>query len=161
VAAYLTLATFKDLTVMPDAVVDAIEVASPGFIDKQLGIWSRWIDARLTKRYASPFVDPAPDTVKLWLQAIVTFRAFLKRGVDPNDEQMAEIKKDLDQAVAEIKEAATAETGLFELPLTEGGAGAVSKGGPLGYSEQSPYVWMDRQAETGRDEDLAGTGTST
>lgn len=158
--AYLDLAAFKVRSLMPQSDVEALETAAPGWIDGQLGHYSLAIDSRLRKRYAVPFAIPN-ETVKEWLTRIVTVRCFLRRGVDPNDAQFEAIKEDADLALAEIKEAADSETGLFELPLLDAGdTSAVSKGGPYGYSEQSPYVWMDGQESTGRDEDRNGSGTS-
>jgi hypothetical protein len=82
----------------------------------------------------------------------VTPHAYLKRGCNPSDAQLVELFKDAEKAEAEIKEAADSETGLFDLPL-QSGASAISKGGPLSYSETSPYVWSTLQRDTGRGED--------
>lgn len=158
--AYLDLAGFKDLSEMPAASIDELEVDHAGWVDAQLGYWSRQIDARLAKRYATPFESPYPLAVQGWLARVVTVRALRRRGVDANDEQYADMKADAEAAWAEIREAADSNEGLYELPLradtTETG---ISRGGPYSYSEQSPYVWTDRQAATGRDEDAAGDGT--
>ncbi len=152
--AYLDLAGFKDLTVMPSEFSNAIETISPGWIDAQLAYWSMQIDARLSKRYATPFASPYPVALTGWLARIVTVRAWLRRGVDPNDQQFSEVKADADAAWAEIKEAADSNTGLFELPLrADTNASGVARGGPFGYSEQSPYVGFDIQRDVGRTED--------
>lgn len=159
-AAYLDLPTFKTLTLMPASDVDALESLASGWIGTQLEYYSRWIDSRLRKRYAVPFPDPAPEAVREWLNRIVTMRAFLRRGVDPNDAQFAAIVADRDAALADIKEAADSETGLFELPLLDASdASDVSKGGPYAYSEQSPYVWTDVQRDAAFDEDSNRSGT--
>lgn len=157
---YLDLAAFRERTLAPPGLVDDAEDAHEGWIDGQLSSWSRKIDARLRKRYAAPFAAPVPETVLEWLTQIVTVRVYLKRGVDPNDQQFEEIRQDAKDALAEIAEAANSETGLFDLPLLDAADGsAVSKGGPYGYSEASPYVWTDLQADVGRDEDRNGEGT--
>lgn len=157
---YLDKAAFAILTVMPAESVDAIEMVAPGWIDGQLTYWSGWIDSRLRKRYAAPFSAPYPEAVTGWLARIVTVRCFLRRGVDPTDLQFEEIKADADRAMEEIKEAADSNEGLFDLPLrADTTASGISRGGPFGYSEQSPYVWTDGQAETGRNEDRNGGGT--
>lgn len=160
VAAYLTVEEFKDLSVMPASDIDALETVALGWLDKQLTYWSAWIDSRLRKRYAAPFAVPVPIAVQGWLARIVTVKAYLRRGVNSNDEQFQEIKLDHDNAMAEIKEAADSENGLFDLPLREDTTSTgVSKGGPLSYSEQSPYVAFDLQRDTGRNEDSYGRGT--
>ncbi len=158
---YLTLEAFKGLTLMPASDVDSLDTAAPGWVATQLEFCSAWIDSRLTKRYEAPFTaNPPPLTVQMWLARLVTVRCFIRRGVDPNDEQFALIKADADGAEAQIKEAADAENGLFELPLrgTDSKTG-VSKGGPFGYSEQSPYVFADRQVDVARNEDTNRTGS--
>jgi hypothetical protein len=158
-AAYLTLAKFKLLTVMPGSFVDAIETVSPGWVDAQLLHESDWIDTRLRKRYLAPFVSPVPLIVEGWLQRMVTVRCFLKRGVDPTDRQYATIEKDWADALAEIKEAADSEKGLFDLPLrADVNASGISQGNPRSYSEQSPYAWTDVQGRAGRYEDQSGNG---
>jgi hypothetical protein len=159
-AAYLDLAGFKAETTMPVEHVDELVATSPGWIDRQLERVSRLIDSRLAKRYAVPFGSPAPDAVKGWLADIVALRCYLRRGVDPADLQMAEVKADHDRALAELLEAANAETGLFDLPLLASTtASGISRGGPQGYSEQSPYVWTDQQSDVGRAEDRARRGS--
>ncbi len=158
--AYLDKAAFAILTVMPAESVDAIEVVAPGWIDAQLEYWSKQIDSRLSKRYATPFAAPYPEAVTGWLARIVTVRCFLKRGVDPSDMQFDEYKADAAAAMEEIKEAADSNEGLFDLPLrADTTASGISRGGPFGYSEASPYVWTDGQAETGRNEDRNGGGS--
>jgi phage gp36-like protein len=157
---YLTIATFKAASVMPDEDIDALDARYPSFLDEQLENESAWIDARLRKRYAAPFESPYPKAVVRWLAAMVTDRAYKKRGVDPNDLQAADLVQDAKDAKAEILEAANSETGLFDLPLRADTTGSgISKGGPLAYSEQSPYVWTDQQVEVARDEDSNGSGT--
>lgn len=146
---------------MPSEVVDELQAIAPGWLEAKLATRSRWIDARLGKRYAVPF-DAAspPECVRDWLARIVTLSAFLRRGVDPTDGQFVEIKADAEKAEAEILEAATAETGLFDLPLRgDTTASGVSRGGTRAYTEASPYVGHDRQAAAGHLEDRNGGGS--
>jgi hypothetical protein len=158
--AYLDVAAFKNESTMPDEFVDDLEGQYPGFLGAQLESRSRWLDARLRKRYAVPFVAPYPATLRDWLARIVTVRAWHKRGVDPSDQQYADAREDAAAAVEEVLEAANSEAGLFDLPVDDAAdASAISKGAPLAYSEQSPYVGFDVQAEIGRGEDSAGSGT--
>jgi len=162
---YLNLAGFKDLTTIPASFVDEVEAREPGWVDKQLAHWGRWIDARLRKRYASPFAahdaaDPTPVVVQGWLSRIVTPKVWLKRGVDPSDLEFELVNADATAAQAEVLEAAKSDEGWFDLPLrTDEDASAIARGGPLSYSEQSPYVWADAQSLTGREEDAAGGGS--
>lgn len=159
-APYLDIAGFKVLSTMPVERIDELEAIAPGFLAAKLAAKSRWIDARLTKRYAVPFAEPCPDTVKDWLARIVTPVAHVRLGVPATDEQFVVVQKDAEDAEAEVLEAAEAERGLFELPLREDTtASGVSKGGPLGYSEQSPYVWTDVQREIATAEDSHRRGT--
>lgn len=155
---YLTFAEFRGLTVMPAADVDWIEATYPGWIDIQIRAASNWIDAQLVKRYAAPFAEPYPVQLLQWTERIVTPDAYLKRGVNPNDLQYEEIKQRRIDARSEIQQAADQENGLYELPLNAA-ATRVGKGGPLFYSEASPYVWMDEQVQQGRCEDRSGIGT--
>lgn len=159
-AAYLDLAGFKAITVMPAPDVDELEERVEDWIDGQLELVSADIDSRLRKRYAAPFSTPVPLTVKRWLARIVTRECYLKRGVDPLDPQWTSIEAAATKAEEEIKEAADSETGLFDLPLrADTTSTGISKGGPYGYSEQSPYVWTTKQARTGHEEDRNGEGT--
>lgn len=160
--AYLTVSDFKNLSVMPSAFIDEIEAASPGWTLAQLTQESARIDARLAKRYVVPFTLPAPDCVQGWLARIVTLSAYMRRGFDPTDAQGRMYVADRDTAVAEIKEAADAIDGLFDLPLrSDTNASGISRGGPKAYSEQSPYVFTDGQSRVGNNEDCNGGGTFT
>jgi hypothetical protein len=156
---FLTPEQFRQRAAIPREYVDAIEQVEPGWLDLQLSMKTAWIIARLDKRYG-PFVEPYPDALMDWLVAIVTPRVWLRRGHDPTDEQALEYKADAERATAEVMEAANSETGLFDLPLRANTtASGISKGGPFGYSEQSPYVSFDQQREVGRNEDFSGGGT--
>lgn len=158
---YLTDAEFRLLTLLPVDVIDEVENRTPGWLTQQLTTVSSRMDARFAKRYAAPFVAPYPTVVQEWLAHIVSWRCYLKRGVNSLDSEATEYKNQHDTAIKEIEEAANSETGLFELPLRQDLAtsSGVVRGGPIGYSEQSPYVWTDAQADIGRDEDSFGGGT--
>ena len=159
-AAYLTLAEFKGLTIMPSADVDEVETAQAGWIASQLDLWSRYIDARLRKRYEAPFSAPYPLTVTMWLTHLVTTEVYLKRGVDPNDAQWEIVTQRAEQAKAELEEAADSEKGKFDLPLRSDTTNTgITQGTPAVYSEASPYVAFDGQRDTATDEDMNGSGT--
>jgi len=157
---YLDLAEYKEYSVLPAVDIDEVEVIQAGWIDRKLRAASNAVDARLRKRYTVPFVLPYPDQVCDWVARLVDPLVLKKRGVDATDEQFLSIDADAQAAREEIMEAANAETGLFDLPLLDtADASAITKGAPLASSQQSPYVWMDLQEETGREEDIAGAGT--
>lgn len=160
-AAYLTKDQFKVRSTMPAAFVDALDTREPGFVDSQLVAKSSWINSRLRKRYLAPFADPAPDIVLDWLTRLVTPFVWHKRGHDPTDESYKLIETDSARAEDEIKEAANAVDGLFDLPLRDGQSNSdsgIAKGFPRAYSEQSPYAAGDVQARNGRFEDQGGNG---
>lgn len=143
--AYLTLATYKNLTVLASVYLDEVEVAHPGWILEQLTYWSAVIDARLRKRYAAPFTAPnIPVAVTGWLARLVDIRVLLKRGVDATDAQFTEVSRSATDAMAEMKEAADSVEGLYDLPLASG-ATAIRAQRPRHYSEASPYKWSREQ----------------
>lgn len=156
-APYLDLAGFTLRTVMPSGDVTSVETKAPGFIVAQLAIEQSKLDSRLRKRYAIPFTAPVPEIVLGWLTKLITPEVYRKRGVNPADPQLELCEKDRDAALAEIKEAADSRDGLFDLPLSQSlQTSAVTSGGPLFYSEQSPYTWATLQGQDGREEDSNG-----
>lgn len=153
----LDLTGFTLRTVMPSADVALVESKSPGFILAQSIIEESILNSRLRKRYAVPFAAPVPEIVLGWLTKIITPLAYRKRGVNPQDPQLELVEKDRDAALAEIKEAADSRDGLFDLPLSQSlQTSAVTSGGPLFYSEQSPYTSADLQLRDGSAEDRNG-----
>jgi hypothetical protein len=157
--AYLSSTRFKALTLIPSEWIDAIETASPGWVDAQLEYLSAWLDTRLRKRYGVPFVAPYPVAVEGWITRIMTLRCLLRRGIDPTDQAFAQLQKDHDTAEAEIREAADSEKGLFDLPLSAAvSTSGVTQSTPSVYSEQSPYTGYDVQRAVGRQEDQIRRG---
>ena len=139
--------------------VDYVEQFAPGFTLTRITIWTSYINARLRKRYGNagegsvvPFATP-PESVLGWLTALVTLDVLRKRGLNPADPAAEMYAKDVERAMAELKEAADSKDGLFDLPAVDDGDSAVTTGGPLGYSETSPYVWADIERNIGRNED--------
>ena len=123
--------------------------------------WTDYLNARLRKRYAAPFADPVPPIVKRWVKYLVIVDCYDKRGCDPSDQTIQRYVDNRDRPrLTEIKRSrADSVDGLFDLPLrADTTATGVSKGGPLVYSEQSPYVWTSRQARAGRENDRNGSG---
>jgi len=153
-------ASFRRYSTMTDESIIDLEARYPGWLDMRLEAESRWLDARLRKRYYAPFADPVPATVRHWLAAIVSPAAYRKLGVDPMDQQMSEVIAERDTAKEEVAEAANAVDGLFDLPLRDDeDATAVTKGAPRHYSEASPFVGADVRRSIGREQDRNGRGT--
>lgn len=152
--AYLDVAKFKLRSVMPSEDIDDLEARAPGWLAATLIAEQSKMDAQFRKRYAAPFADPS-ETVLGWLTSIVTFKAYVKRGTNPQDPTVVLIKGEHDDAKKEIALAADSVTGLYDLPLREDGTdnSGVVKGAPLSYSEQSPYRAFDLQRSTARTED--------
>ena len=150
--AALTLAQFKARTVMPTADVDELDTQYPDFWAAQIALAQAWVDGKLKKRYAVPFASPAPEIYLGWLTALVTFAGYQRRGWNPAGAENQLVIDAAKAAKDEVKEAADSRDGLFELPLRESepATSGVVAGGPLGYSEQSPWDWTDRQTEAVR-----------
>jgi len=103
---------------------------------------------------------PVPETVLSWLVTMVTMDLYQARGVNPQDPQLELLRKDLETALEEVKEASDSKDGLFDLPAAEDADSAITTGGPLGYSEQSPYVWADLQLQAAIQEDATTAGVT-
>lgn len=146
---------FRTRSIMPEEDVDALWAARPGYLEAAVEGAMANITARLRKRYVTPFdpagvigPNPRPEIVVAWIAKLVTPEAYRARGVNPQDAEMKLIDDDRTNAIAEIKEAADAQGGLYDIPLLEAGdATGISKGGPLGYAEAGPYDWTDVQRE--------------
>lgn len=138
---------------MPAEDIDALNVLYPGIIDANLVSVSGQIDARLCKRYAAPFAAPYPDAVISVCARLAAWRLWMKRGFNPGGALDQALQQDAKDADDWLKEAANSKDGLIELPAIQAplGSSAVNAGGPLGYSEQSPYVWTTYQREGAED----------
>jgi phage gp36-like protein len=157
---YLTIDRYKVLALVPPSYVDEVEAMAPGFTEAAIDVASDWIDSQLRKRYAAPFQIPIPGVVEQWVSRMVTPDLLVKRGVNATDEQFVYLERRADAAAKEIQEAANSETGLYDLPLRDDRSSTgIVYGTPGGYSEQSPYVWTNVQAEAARGEDYAGRGS--
>ena len=134
---------------MPLSGVEELENWYTDWLKSTLQNYSGVIDARLKKRYKVPFDGPPyPEQVVNWLVRLVDPRAYLKRGVDVNDAQLTKLVDDSTVALAEIKEAADSENGLYDLPLLiTPNAEGIIKPKILSTSDANAYSWMRRQAE--------------
>jgi hypothetical protein len=133
---------------MPDIGIEELQAEYVGWLDATLTSYSGIIDSRLAKRYAVPFVSPYPDIIKNWLVRLVNPRAYLKRGLDPSDKQSQVLLDDATAVLLELKEAADAVNGLYELPLRadDPSTSGITKPKILFRSDSTPYEWIGRQA---------------
>lgn len=161
-SAYITSTELKLLGSMPGPDVDIVEAKYPGVTDASITAISGHFDTKLVKRYGAPFIAPYPDALKLHVARCVAWLLWLKRGYNPAGKLDQELKADNEASLAWLEQAADSERGLVELPgqQTALGASAVNKTAPLAYTEASPYVHIDVQADAGRDEDILGEGTT-
>lgn len=151
-APYVDVDYVKAVGAMPPADIDTIEAIYPGTFDALELATRRMIDARLTKRYQTPFDyngATVPEVVK-WNQASLMVHAlYMKRGFNPGSAQDQLITQGKLDALAWLTEAANSETALIELPLKEGTSpdtAGIVKASPLARSDATPYQWIDRQA---------------
>ena len=141
---------FRTRSPMPDEDVDLLWAERAGYLEAALSGALANIYARLRKRYVTP-MDPKPEIVVEWQARMVTPKAYRARGYNPQDPILQVLDDDRKLALEEIKEAADAEAGLYDLPLLSASdTTAIAKGGPYVYSEASPYDWTDVQREVVR-----------
>jgi hypothetical protein len=146
--AYLTPEQFFELTLVPQDRLDALQARYPRFLEAQLEGKSGVIDSLLRKRYVAPFVAPYPEPVKQWLWRMLDPIVYLKIGVDASDEQISEIIADGQRVLVELKEAADAKEGLYDLPLrADTTTSGISKPTVLTQSDPTPYVGILTQAQ--------------
>lgn len=158
-ATYLTTDEFKLKTLVPVDLVDRVEARTPGWLAEQLALVSAYVSARLRKRYGE-WSSPYPYILGEWITHVVSLRVLLKGGVRADDEQYVTYKELHDQALKDITEAANGQSGLFDIALQDNAsATGITRGGPASYTEASPYVGFDVQAELGREEDSAKEGS--
>ncbi len=150
-AAYLILAEYRDkYSIVPGSYIDEIETEYAGWIDAKLAMWSQWLDAKLSKRYVTPFSAPVPLIVCGWLARLIDPETMRKRGVDATDLQYADVRQSAIDAMTEVKEAADAVNGLYDLPLlanSPAGSTGIVRPMPRAYSEPSPYQWTTVQVD--------------
>ncbi len=158
----LNLAGWILRTIVPVDDVTALEASEPGYLTQRLASNWGWVKARLAKRYDVAKMELAcPEICLSWLTALTTKDFYAKRGFNPSSaSDESAILEAYNDAKAEVKEAADSKDGLFELPLAgTNDVTAITRGGPLGYSEVSPYVWQDVQFDTAFDDDKNRTGS--
>ena len=142
---YLTFTQFLVMTEMAAGDAQLVENKAPGYFEARASLEQARLDARLRKRYKVPFNQngaAVPAVVIGWLVAVLTPSMYRKRGGNSaQDDQIKKLEDLATSALAEIKEAADAVDGLFDLPLLDSGtASAISQGEPWGHGYASPYV---------------------
>ena len=152
---YLTLAQYRSITTLDGSVVDLC-TAKGKDAQRWLDMASAHIRSRLVKRYAVDFVTPGPTPDKIieWLVLLVDIPVCKCAGVTPEGRVDDWTREDEKRVNDELKEAADAENGMFELPLRNTdptGNSAINKGGPLVASNNTIYGYFDDQASA-RDE---------
>ena len=147
---YLALATYKQRTTIDASIVTLCENKG-----KDVAWWlesaSAQINTRLAKRYAVDFASPGPvpDQIIFWLIRLVNIDVWECAGGLPEGREDGWADAARKQVYEEIKEAADAENGLYELPLRNTdplGASAINKGGPMVVSFNTIYGHFDAQA---------------
>lgn len=146
----LLLAAYRSTTTIPGSIVD--RCASGGkSVQGWLDIHWSHIKARLVKRYAveSDFQGgDVPEKIIEWLVILTDIDVWKCVGGVPEGREDGWADKDRERVESELKEAANADSGLFELPAKASdalGASAVNKGGPLLASSTTIYGWYDKQ----------------
>lgn len=149
---YVDLDYVKLVGSMPPADVTAVDGLFPGKFTAIATAVSAMFEARLHKRYATPFLPPFPEALRWHVAQVVAAELWRMRGYNPGHPLDQTIEDRRKEALEWVKEAADAKDGLVELPKRAdlAGSSAVDKGGPLGYTEQDPYTWTDRQVEAVR-----------
>jgi hypothetical protein len=147
---YATVQDVMDYGILLEEDITFLEVRYPGITLRTATKVSGNFDGRLAKRYGVPFVAPYDDGLIDAVAAETSYRLLWKRGVNPDSPQAVRGEKAHDVAEAWVKEAANSKDGLVELVKTQSNPRAetsISKGGPMAYSECSPYSSIDVQAE--------------
>lgn len=130
----------------------AYDLEHPGSFTAIAESVSRMFDARLAKRYVTPFdTTKPPEALRFHVGSCVAYQLWLKIGYDPGSQQDSNIKEARDEALSWLKDAADSVEGTVELPrredTTKSDAIAVTRSRPLAYSEATPFEWTRRQAE--------------
>jgi hypothetical protein len=150
---YLTLAAYRSITTLDGSIVDLC-VAKGKDVQRWLDLDSAHIRSRLVKRYAIDWTEvenqPAPDKIIQWLILLVDIPVCKCVGATPEGRVDDWVREDETRVNDELKEAADAENGLFELPLRETGASAIHIGVPHVVSYQMPWNYNDRLARERR-----------
>lgn len=148
---YATFQQIRRLGVLRPSDIDRIEVQEPGITMERAEAVTATANTRLSKRYRTPFnAQNPPIALAKYVAVMTTYELLFDfRGVNPDSDQKAKAEDAMAFQVSWLKDAVDSKDGDAELRAAETGLGdsAVNAGGPLGYSEASPYSWMDVQRE--------------
>ena len=140
---YLALASYRSKTTIDGSLVDLC-VAKGKDVAWWLESASAQINTRLAKRYAVDFASPGPvpDQIIFWLIRLVNIDVWECAGGLPEGREDGWADAARKQVYEEIKEAADAENGLYELPLRNTdtlGNSAVNKGAPFVHEDMTVH----------------------
>lgn len=135
-------------------------IATAAIVPLSLGVSANFSAGNYLTTHSWMAPTPVPESVLRWLTTLVTDDSYRKRGRNPQDPAMEDLRADVTRTYDEVAECANSNTGLFDLPINEDADTAIVTGGPLGYSEQSPYTWADVQRDGAIQNDFARTGDS-
>ena len=117
--AYVDLDYMKAMGSIPSSLLDELEANEPDTFSSMSEAVSRLVDSKLLKRYATPFEEPVPESIKLAVAQILSLQIRIRIGFDPGSMQDEQIVKARDDAMTWLEQAANAKDGLVELPLRE------------------------------------------
>jgi phage gp36-like protein len=147
---YATARDIKIRGILLEEDVLWLEERYPGIVLEFAEDTSSSFDDYLSKRYGTPFRSPYPRSLVKNVSAVVAYELLVKRGAKVDGTKLDAAQRAHEAAWAWVKEAANSKDGLIELvnaQSTPRGVVAVDRGGPLSYSEASPYSFMDVQRE--------------
>lgn len=108
--------------------------------------------------YQAP--PPCPELFLGWVTILVSADVMRRRGLNTNDPAIVMLLDEAKRVRDEVQQASNSQSGLWDLPPVDDEQSAISAGGPLYYTETSPYVYSDIQEREGRWEDVHACGQS-
>lgn len=150
-----------------EIIADYPQLGTDDFVQIRLDAKADWLYSQLSKRWpVQKYADlglvdvtKVPKTIKQWLAWIEAAELLVLKGSDPNQLDASIYEKRADTARSEIITASNSADGGWDLDIRDDDQVPGSFGGPISYSEASPYVSARRHAERARREDIRGRGT--
>lgn len=144
--AYASIDDIKALGTIPSAEVDAFEAKYPGRIVKISLSESDDKDSLMRPRYGVPFPSPFPPSIVKHIAALVVWKMYLVKGINPTTTQLAEIKAMNDDAKVFFEDLLTNKR---QLDKSLDATPSVSEGGPGLFSMLSPKQFLYGQGSYG------------